>query len=86
MLACGEISRVLVTAGKPKADIYPSGQLPHISFVGTFDVTSVIFMLAKGNNDGLDWPLWFCVFKQAILCQNFGHSHETQVSLQWYSV
>lgn len=44
MLACGGISLVLVTAGKPKADIYPSGHLPHISFVGTFDVTPAIFM------------------------------------------
>lgn len=44
MLACGNACLVLVTAGKPKADIYPSGEMSHISFVATFDVTSVIFM------------------------------------------
>lgn len=44
MLACGDSSLVLVTAGKPKADIYPSGQLPHVSFVATFDVTPAIFI------------------------------------------
>lgn len=44
MLACGDTNVVLVTAGKPKADIYPSGRLPRISFVATFDVTPAIFM------------------------------------------
>ncbi len=36
----------------------------------------------------MDWIglLWFCVFKQEILCQKSGHSLETQVSLQQYSV
>lgn len=44
MLACGDTSLVLVTAGKPKADNYPSGQLSRISFVAAFDVTPAIFM------------------------------------------
>lgn len=64
MLACGYTSVALVTQLQPKADIYPSGRLPHISFVATFDVTPAIFMEAERDNDGLDWPLWFGVFIQ----------------------
>lgn len=44
MLACGGTSLVLVTAGKPKADNYPSAQLPCVSFVATFDVVPAVFM------------------------------------------
>lgn len=44
MLACGDTTLTLVTAGKPKADIFPSGQLPRISLVATFDVTPAIFI------------------------------------------
>lgn len=44
MLACGDSGPVWVIAGKQKADVYPSAQLRHVSFVATFDVTPAVFM------------------------------------------
>lgn len=76
----GSVLRLVATRRARRQTFSPSGQLPRVSFVATFDVTPAIFMLAKTDNDGLDWPLWLCVLKREILRPNSAHRHETGVS------